>query len=154
MTGFEADFVLPSAHVRKAEVTVIQFEDDATRKTSDVRLQGQCLVLEDNMVIALDAADMLSDLGAKHVSTASSVADALTLIGKRDISFALLDVNLGDETSLPVIEKCLELGIPTVLATGYGANAAIVERFPEVPVLSKPYSSDSLKQVAAKALDI
>lgn len=106
------------------------------------------------MVIALDAADMLSDLGAEHVSTARSVADALTLITKRDISFALLDVNLGDETSLPVIEKCLELGIPTVLATGYGANSAVVERFPEIPVLNKPYSSDSLKQVAAKALDI
>jgi light-regulated signal transduction histidine kinase (bacteriophytochrome)/CheY-like chemotaxis protein len=154
VTGFEADFVLPSAHVRKAESTVIKFEDDATTKASDVRLQGECLVLEDNMVIALDAADMLSDLGAKHVSTASSVATALPLIEKRDIYFALLDVNLGDETSLPVIEKCLELGIPTVLATGYGANSAVVERFPDVPVLNKPYNSDSLKQVAAKALDI
>lgn len=154
VTGYEADFVLPSAHVRKTELTVVKMENDATRKASDVRLQGQCLVLEDNMVIALDAADMLSDLGAEHVSTASSVADAFTLIGKRDISFALLDVNLGDETSIPVIERCLELGIPTVLATGYGANAAVVERFPEVPVLNKPYSSDSLKQVAARALDI
>ncbi|WP_341235474.1 HWE histidine kinase domain-containing protein [uncultured Sulfitobacter sp.] len=154
VTGFEADFVLPSAHVRKAESTVIKFEDDATTKAPDVRLQGECLVLEDNMVIALDAADMLSDLGARHVSTASSVATALPLIEKRDIYFALLDVNLGDETSLPVIEKCLELGIPTVLATGYGANSAVVERFPDVPVLNKPYNSDSLKQVAAKALDI
>lgn len=154
VTGFEADFVVPSAHVRKAKLTLNKMEDEAARRAPDLRLEGQCLVLEDNMVIALDAADMLSDFGAEHVSTASSVADALGIIGKRDITFALLDVNLGDETSLPVIEKCLEMGIPTVLATGYGANAAIVERFPEVPVLSKPYSSDSLKQVAATALDV
>ncbi|SFS13798.1 HWE histidine kinase domain-containing protein [Yoonia litorea] len=154
VTGLEADFVLPSAHVRKAELKTVRPQVEENEKASKVRLEGQCLVLEDNMVIALDASDMLSNLGAEHVFTASSVADALKLIGERDISFALLDVNLGDETSLPVIEKCLELRIPTALATGYGANSAIVERFPEVQVLNKPYSSDSLKQIVARTLDL
>ncbi|GAB2208870.1 HWE histidine kinase domain-containing protein [Roseibium sp. ROS1] len=152
VTGFEADFVLPTAHVRKTDLTVVRAQETATTEASEVQLEGQCLVLEDNMVIALDASDMLSDLGAKHVSTASSVADALGILANHDISLALLDVNLGDEMSLPVIERCQELGVPTILATGYGANAAVVERFPNIPILNKPYSSDSLNRVISRAL--
>jgi len=152
MTGFEADFVLPSAHVRLAKPTVEALQEQAEEETSEVRLDGHCLVLEDNMVIALDALDMLSDLGASHVHTASSVADGLNILSKQSISIALLDVNLGDETSIPVIEKCQELGIPTILATGYGANGELVERFPHVPILSKPYNSDGLKKLVSQTL--
>ncbi len=153
VTGFEADFLLPSAHVRPASAAALAPREPSNDKTTEVRLDGHCLVVEDNMVIALDASDMLSDLGAEHVHTASSVVDGLAILSKHTITFALLDVNLGDETSIPVIEKCLELGIPTILATGYGANKDLLAKFPNMPVLNKPYNSDGLTQTISKALD-
>ena len=149
VTGFEADFVLPSAHVRPATAVHQAEPDPATQEAKDVQLHGHCLVVEDNMVIALDATDMLSDMGAQHVHTASSVVDGLAVLSKQDITFALLDVNLGDETSVPIIEKCLELGIPAILATGYGANKDLLDRFPTIPVLTKPYDSVSLSRMIA-----
>ena len=138
VTGFEADFVLPSAHVRISEKPVPAPLEQTKAEAAQVRLDGHCLVLEDIMVIALDALDMMSALGASYVHTASTVTDGLGIVSRHSVSVALLDVNLGDETSLPVIEKCRELGIPTILATGYGANLDLVERFPDVPVLNKP----------------
>lgn len=152
VTGFEADFELPAAHVKASEQTSETPEDHVEQQQTEAQVDGHCLVVEDNMIIALDASDMLSDLGATHVHTASSVADGLSILSRQSISFALLDVNLGDETSIPVIERCLELGIPTLLATGYGTNADIVERFPEMPILTKPYNSDSLQQSLSEAL--
>ncbi|MEL6957858.1 MAG: HWE histidine kinase domain-containing protein [Pseudomonadota bacterium] len=152
MTGFEADFTLPAAHVRPAAPKSAPPTEVDRKESAEVRLQGSSLVVEDNMVIALDATDMLSDLGASHVHTASSVVDGLDILEKHEIEFALLDVNLGAETSVPVIERCISLGIPTVLATGYGANTDLVDRFPEVSILNKPYSSDSLKVMVASAM--
>ena len=152
MTGFEADFILPSVHVRKSTPKIVSSHEVPLEEDLQIGLDGQCLVLEDNMVIALDASDMLTALGASHVHTASSVVDGLNILSKHEISLALLDVNLGDETSLPVIEKCLELGICTILATGYGANADLIEKFPDIPVLSKPYNSDGLRQMTAKVM--
>lgn len=152
MTGFEADFVLPSAHVRPAAPSIAPSEEESPVEALAVPLDGHCLVLEDNMVIALDASDMLSHLGASHVHTASSVAEGLSVLSRQDLTLAVLDVNLGDEMSIPVIEKCLELGIPTVLATGYGANPDLDERFPDVAVLNKPYNSDSMKRVLSDVL--
>ncbi|MFZ5965383.1 HWE histidine kinase domain-containing protein [Thalassococcus sp. BH17M4-6] len=152
VTGFEADFVLPSAHVRPASATKHSAQSLISDDRTEVQLHGHCLVVEDNMVIALDASDMLSDMGAGHVHTASSVADGLAILAKHTISFALLDVNLGDETSIPIIEKCLELGLPTVLATGYGASKDLLIRFPTTPVLNKPYNSDSLYRMVSTAI--
>ncbi len=149
VTGFEADFVLPSVHVRPASETKQPAQSVTSGETPEVQLHGHCLVVEDNMVIALDASDMLSAMGAEHVHTASSVADGLAILSKRTISFALLDVNLGDETSIPIIENCLELGIPTILATGYGASEDLLSRFPKTPVLNKPYNSDSLSRMVS-----
>ena len=151
VTGFEADFVLPAAHVRQSVGLTAVPETPTPIDAGQVQLTGDCLVLEDNMVIALDAADMLTDLGANHVHTASTVADGLTTISKRGITFALLDINLGDETSIPVIEKCLELGIPAVLATGYGANADLLQNFSQIPVLNKPYNSEGLELAVRQA---
>lgn len=147
VTGFEADFVLPSVHVRPAVVATPAQTQPTKDQITDVRLEGHCLVVEDNMVIALDASDMLSALGAPHVHTASSVADGLAIVSKHTIDLALLDVNLGDETSIPVIEKCQEMGIPTILATGYGADQDLLTRFPTMPVLNKPYNSDGLTRM-------
>ncbi|WP_238373198.1 HWE histidine kinase domain-containing protein [Heliomarina baculiformis] len=152
ITGFEADLVLPSAHVRPSEASMVSSQQTAVIEEAEIRLDGHCLVLEDNMIIALDASDMLTELGAENVHIASSVADGLSIISKHDISIALLDVNLGDELSLPVVEKCRELGIPTILATGYGANIDLVARFADVPVLTKPYNWDGLKKVISKVI--
>ncbi|GIT90521.1 signal transduction histidine kinase [Jannaschia pagri] len=153
MTGFEADFVLPSAHVRPTATPISSTpQQQATPHPSEVRLNGHFFVLEDNLVIALDAVDMLTDLGADAVHTASSVVDGLAVLDKQDITLALLDVNLGNETSLPVIQRCQERGIPVVLATGYGANVDILDKFPSVPILNKPYNSDGLRDTISAAL--
>ncbi|MEO1640115.1 MAG: HWE histidine kinase domain-containing protein [Pseudomonadota bacterium] len=150
MTGLEADFVLPAPHVRRAEADVAEQLEDPNEGTASVGLSGHCLVVEDNMVIAIDGADMLSDLGANYVSTASRAADALDIIANNEIAFALLDVNLGNETSLPVAQKCAELGIPALLATGYGRSADLVATFPEMPILKKPFTMTTLQAALAE----
>lgn len=148
VTGLEAGFVLPARHVRKAEKPEAAMPAAAAQQSGVVRhLSGGALVLEDNMIIAMDAADMLTQLGAEKVETCSGVTTALNLLAQGGTQFVLADMNLGSETSLPVVEKCRELGIPVVLATGYGETEDVITRFPGLKILKKPYTVEQLSGV-------
>lgn len=148
VTGLEAGFVLPARHVRKAENPEVAMPAAAAQQSGVVRhLSGGALVLEDNMIIAMDAADMLTQLGAEKVETCSGVTTALNLLAQGGTQFVLADMNLGSETSLPVVEKCRELGIPVVLATGYGETEDVITRFPGLKILKKPYTVEQLSGV-------
>ena len=145
VTGFEADFTVPAKHVRRAEAraaTEVAAMNEAAAGATMVT--GNALVVEDNMIIAMDSADLLTDLGAENVFTASDTTSALRFLDTQDISMALLDVNLGDELSLAVAERCAEKGIPFVLATGYGQSGQIVDSYPKAPVLKKPFRRENL----------
>jgi CheY-like chemotaxis protein len=106
------------------------------------RLSGDALIVEDNLIIAMNAEVILLELGARHVETAASVTQALNSIGRATPSFALLDLNLGGENSIPVAVKLKELGVPFIFATGYGERAPIPEALSAAPVIQKPYTND------------
>jgi light-regulated signal transduction histidine kinase (bacteriophytochrome)/CheY-like chemotaxis protein len=119
-------------------------ELDATRLAS---LLSTSLVVEDNLFIAIDAEDLLRKVGAGTVVIARSVVDALTILGERSISFALLDVNLGSETSLPIARVLQATHVPFAFSTGYGEAIAMPEAMAGVPVISKPYHQAAIVNV-------
>lgn len=156
LTGFEADIMVPSNFV--SEGTVHQGGGDVRASARDgetrVALSGAALVLEDNMVVALDTSDMLAEFGAADVKLASSVADALALTETTEFTVAVLDVNLGHQTSLEVAQRLRELKIPFILATGYGDVESILSEYPKAPVVQKPYTSDGLSARLVEALAV
>jgi DNA-binding NtrC family response regulator len=108
------------------------------------------LVVEDNMIIALDAEDIMRKFGVGTVRSASSVAQALREISDHAPEFALLDVNLGTETSFEIAKRLTEIGVPFVFATGYGEQVAFPPEFSGAPKLRKPYSIDALRAAVAR----
>ncbi|MFQ1699670.1 HWE histidine kinase domain-containing protein [Loktanella agnita] len=156
VTGFEADIMIPSVSI-SADQEVIEV-DVPPKETSDAKflkkLSGDVLVLEDNMVIALDASDILSANGADRVHMSSSVDDALKVLEDNPISFALLDVNLGKQTSLPVAEQLAARNTPFILATGYGDAESITANYPSAIIANKPFTAESLTKAINACLSI
>ena len=152
VTGLEAEFSVPTAHVRASQADEKPEAEAPEVRASEVKLEGTALVLEDNMIIAMDAHGILEELGARSVHIASRVSDGLRILDQHPIAFALIDVNLGDELSLAVAERCSEMGIPSLLATGYGASEDIVQKFPPMPILRKPYSDQDVRRAVADLL--
>ncbi|MGJ8547789.1 MAG: HWE histidine kinase domain-containing protein [Sulfitobacter sp.] len=154
ISGFEADIMIPATAISDVEEVIA----DNVSPTADIApsstkyLSGDVLVVEDNMVIALDASDTLEKFGAESVHMSGSVADALAILDANDITFALLDVNLGDQTSLPVAQAMAEQNIPFVLATGYGDAESITASYPSAVVTSKPFTAESLAKAIETAL--
>lgn len=140
--GLQARIRIPGRYVSSEGVTAAVSQP--RRADTPVRAPERMLVLEDNMIIALDLEDMLVRLGVKQVIVASSVAQAFEALSNETPPFAILDVNLGQETSFPVAEALQDAGVPFAFGTGFGDSAAFPDRFKETPVLQKPYSAESV----------
>jgi CheY-like chemotaxis protein len=111
------------------------------------------LVVEDDAIIALDFEDTILGFGVKTVRSATSVAQALEMIGDRAPDFALLDVGLVREKSFAVGERLEALKIPFVFVTGYGIDVRLPPAFARRPRLPKPYSTDALRALLQRRPD-
>jgi DNA-binding response OmpR family regulator len=113
------------------------------------------LVVEDEALISMDLEYMLEDLGHRVVGVGATNSQALGLLERlgEQVDAAVLDVNLGGTSSVPVAEALRARSIPFIVASGY--ERAELERlgFRERDV-SKPYSpreiDAALKKVARK----
>ena len=140
--GFRARIRIPGRYVTSEGMAAVVSQP--RRSDAPVRAPERMLVLEDNMIIALDLEDMLARLGVKEINVVSSVSQALEALADGPPPFAILDVNLGAETSFPVADALLAAGTPFAFGTGFGDSAAFPDRFREIPVLQKPYSAESV----------
>ena len=111
------------------------------------------LLVEDSMIIALDTEDCLRELGVEHVHVQSTVAGALSFLEKTKPGLAILDYNLGNESSERVAEKLSELGVTFWLATGYGEMEDRLEELGASGLLTKPYGKAELTTVLTSAED-
>jgi CheY-like chemotaxis protein len=114
------------------------------------RAVGRVLLVEDSMLIALDAEDSLHACGVGEVVIAANVAAALAAMADELPDFAVLDYNLGDETSERVAEALGGAGVPFCFATGYGDALERTRADPPYGVLKKPYSQQDLAGVLAR----
>jgi len=95
--------------------------------------------------LAIDVEQTLYSYGFEKVELARSVSSALDLIEANEFNFAVLDVNLGQETSEAVALKLQKLGIPFIFATGYRESFSdLSDRFSSVKFLAKPFSQREL----------
>ena len=140
--GVHGSFLIPATHIGEG------VEEDHTAAAPTVPAVelngGKLLLVEDSMMIALDAQAMLTEEGL-DVEVAGTVADAQRLLSVNSFDVAVLDVNLSGDTSFAVADRLADLGLPFVFATGYGESIALPERFKAVPVVSKPYDGAALR---------
>ena len=112
---------------------------------------ARVLLVEDSMLIALDAEDALRACGVHDVVIAGNVAAALAAIAQHQPQFAVLDYNLGNETSEAVAVALTKAGVPYCFATGYGDALERTRAQPPCGVLKKPYSQSDISRALARA---
>lgn len=153
--GVQAVFRVPARHLSDpqngAAPRVIKYPRPAAghpQAAPATLLKGHdILLVEDSLIIALDAEDIATRLGAETVTTAATVQGALDSIDAARPSVAMLDINLGDQNSYPIADRLAELKIPFLFATGYGeqANPPIAHR--GRPIVQKPYTLENVARV-------
>jgi light-regulated signal transduction histidine kinase (bacteriophytochrome)/CheY-like chemotaxis protein len=159
--GFEADFFVPEEHIAAESATSSVLGDgsssgstvDSDDPDQQRPLEGRAVLLvEDNLILALEAEDLLRRLGANAVFLASTIDDAALILRNERIDFALLDVHVGKDTSLEFALAVRDAKIAFVFATGYGENVSLGPQHASACVVSKPYGRLEMISVIEKAL--
>lgn len=150
-TGLSARFTLPRKYV------VFEKKESVGSASSDpvfvpakiakpkVTIES-CLIVEDSLLIALDVKKKMTAMGAQKVFVAGSTSRARKYLENERPSVVVLDINLGNETTIDLARELGEKNIPYLFATGYGAEAEMPEDLVNRKILTKPLEVESLEQ--------
>lgn len=137
--GVECDFLLPATALNDGGVTASAvWPSEPAEAPEPEPATLRALVVEDNFVVAAEAARILRSLGFTDVRSVPSVGKAIALLETNWFDFCLLDVNLKGEMSAPVAAVLSEKGVPFALATGYGDVGRDLSEQSQSPILTKP----------------
>lgn len=115
----------------------------------------RCLVLDDEFLIALDIQTILESAGASSVACVSSAEDALKeLHADPKFDLAVLDLKLSgaNATSATVAAELSKQKTPFVFLTGMRADDGELRKYPQAPVVEKPYQAKLLLAAIEKTL--
>ncbi len=146
--GLQGRFRIPAKFVsiRSMPARVIERTPAPGRQMVADRKFGttRVLIVEDQMLIAMHLEQILLGAGVKEIITTASVAEALHSLRNDQPDVAILDVNLGGETSEALAQDLKRRSIPFMFATGYGDNMIPAHKFPRTPVVQKPYEAATI----------
>jgi CheY-like chemotaxis protein len=111
------------------------------------------LIVEDELLIALELQSIVEQLGGTVVGPAGSAEGALQLLSDTTPDAALLDVNLREARVTPVAQACRDRSVPFALVTGYGRLKLEEPLLQAAPRVSKPFDSRAIHNVLAILLE-
>lgn len=119
-----------------------------------VEKRRQALIVEDEYLISVIAAEALSELGFDSVEVGSAKA-AMDQARSTEFDVALVDIGLPDRRGdeLVVELRSLRANLPVIIATGY-SDRSLRDQFggePHLVIINKPYDVAQVR-AAIKAL--
>ncbi|MBO9193641.1 response regulator [Rhizobium sp. 16-449-1b] len=103
------------------------------------------LVLEDSLIIAMEAEDILRAVGVETIDICNSVEQANEAIQADSYDFALLDVNLGEVMSFDFARRLVAAEIRFGFVSGYSDTLDFPEDLQNRPLLVKPFDEDAMR---------
>ena len=111
------------------------------------------LVVEDEMLVAMEFEGLLRRQGCVVVGSASTVDRALALLDHDQPDAALLDLNLNGEPATAVAVALKTRGVPFVLVTGYGEAQSSEPELQGAPRVDKPVNHDALVRALTRVME-
>lgn len=103
------------------------------------------LVVEDDVLIAMELGERLTDMGYEVIGPAHTLAEAEAALAKgARPDAALLDANLAGQSSVPLGAVLAQSGVPLAFCTGYDKIKNLPPELARAPVLIKPIGDADL----------
>lgn len=102
-------------------------------------MNAEILIVEDDPFIALDLQDAMEDAGYVVLGPVATVKHGLSALETHTPDVAILDYNLGHETSAAIARRLTDMGVPYVFASGQ-IDRVIKDDVPEgAALIPKPF---------------
>lgn len=102
------------------------------------------LIVEDDPFIAMDLQDTFERAGFNVIGPVAEVDPGLAALKQQTPDIAMLDYNLGSETSIPLAAKLDSENIPYVFLSGRVETLVTPGRSTPHTVLAKPFDPKNL----------
>jgi DNA-binding NtrC family response regulator len=113
--------------------------------------QLRCLVIEDQILIAMSIETYLEEAGIA-VQTVASIAEARAWLEANTANIAIVDFMLKDGPATELAGELNRRAIPFVIYSGYPPRQSMPSELQGVPWLEKPTSRDNLLKVVLNTL--
>ncbi|APE43218.1 hypothetical protein BOO69_07170 [Sulfitobacter alexandrii] len=111
------------------------------------------MVVEDDAIISLDLADLMTSEGHHVFGQFSTVTTALDALQGELPDIALLDANLCSESSAPVAEALSARRVPFIVVSGNGGGFPEGDARTAAPLIEKPISNAELMSAVQHTLN-
>lgn len=109
------------------------------------------MICEDEPVIAMDIAAIVTSCGCEAVGPFASAREAIASLKRQPVDAAILDIDLSDGASTPLARALREAGVPMIVLSGLDINSPPPE-FAGVEWLLKPADERRLQDFCAAAI--
>jgi CheY-like chemotaxis protein len=130
-----------------------RFIDEAGREIAR-QMATDVVIVEDEPLIALDLARLVTDLGHRVVDIARTQRQAIDAIKRARPGLVLADIHLADGSSgLDAVNEILRsLSVPVIFVTAYPQQLLTGTRPEPTFLITKPFHPDNVKAVISQAL--
>lgn len=149
--GFKVDEAAQVLEITPAEVS--RLIEKAGVEIAE-QVATSILIIEDEPLIALDLADIVTSIGHEVCATASTRATAVAAFARTRPGLVLADIQLADGSSgLDAVNEILSsFEVPVIFITAYPERLLTGTRPEPTFLINKPFSPDTVKAIISQAL--
>ena len=111
------------------------------------------LVVEDDLLLAMDIEDTLAGMGAVVVDVCHTLDEAMARADVDDFAVAVLDFSLGSDSVAPLARRLVRRNVPFILHTGMSRSEPSLMEWRDSIIVEKPASPRTLATAIRSALE-
>ena len=154
LTSVEGFSVVEVATILGWPVDEVETAIAAASRIIDSELASRVLIIEDEMIIALDLESLVTELGHTVTGVATTRSEAVSMAREHNPDLILADIQLADGSS--GIDAATEIlggrSIPVIFITAFPECLLTGERPEPTYLIQKPFSRDTVRATIGQAL--
>jgi len=154
LTAVERFSLAEAAEILDLDEAAVETQLEEAQKQIEEALATRVLIIEDEMIIALDLKGVVEQLGHQVVGVAATKGDAVKLAARERPGLVLADVQLADGSSgIDAIEEILgRSDVPVIYITAFPERLLTGERQEPTYLIAKPFLPETVMATIAQAL--
>lgn len=142
------------ARILETTETAVQEHLLQAQREIERLLASRVLIIEDEIIIALDLKELVTQLGHEVIGIAATQQEAVDLAGRHPPGLVLADVRLADGTNgIAAVEEILKhTDVPVVFITAYPEALLTGTRPEPTYLISKPFLPETVMATISQAL--
>jgi len=143
-----------AAEILRTDVAALRQLVDAAGREMAAQIATSVLIVEDEMLIAVDLETLVQSLGHQVVGVARTHAEAIALAQSRRPGLILADIQLADGSSgMDAVNELLgSFEVPVIFITAYPERFLTGERPEPAFLIAKPFQPAMVSAVISQAL--